>query len=228
MGNKILVVDDSKTDVVMIMSILSNYELLVAYDGIEAMKIIEAEPEIELIILDLNMPRMNGFQVLEELQKKKEYEHIATLILTNYDETENEIRGLDLGAVDYIRKPLNFQSLQKRIEVHLHLQAAKKCLKENNIVLEKTVQERTKELKLTRDVTVNALIGLLEVRNIESSNHTKRTQLMMINLCQHLSKKDAYKDILTEAYIKELYDTAPLHDIGKVGIPDKILLKPEN
>jgi len=89
------------------------------------------------------------------------------------------------------------------------------------------VQERTRESVLTRDVTIHALVSLLEVRNIESSNHTKRTQLMMRALCNHLRTKPMFANILTESYSAELFDTTPLHDIGKVGIPDHILLKPD-
>jgi putative two-component system response regulator len=226
MDTKILVVDDSKTDMIIIKSILNDYNLLFANDGIEALEIIEKDSNIDIMILDLNMPRMNGFEVLKAMNSKPEYKKIVTLILTNYDEAENEIKGLDLGAVDYIRKPLNLESLRKRIEIHINLKNSNKSLEENNMILEKTVYERTKELVLIRDITINALIGLLEVRDIESSNHTKRTQWIMEALCEHLSTKEQYSTILSPTYIKELFNTAPLHDIGKVGIPDCILLKP--
>jgi putative two-component system response regulator len=93
-------------------------------------------------------------------------------------------------------------------------------------MLENTVAERTKEFNMTRDVTIHAMVGLLEVRDIESGNHTKRTQWMMRALCDQLRNKEAYHAILTDAYINELFSTAPLHDIGKMGIPDSILLKP--
>lgn len=226
MDIKILVVDDSKTDSLIIKNILYDYNLSFAYDGVEAMGIIENDPSIDIMILDLNMPIMNGFEVLEALQRNPVYRKIVTIILTNYDETENEIRGLDLGALDYIRKPLNMESLRKRIEIHISLRNARKSLEQNNAILEKIVQERTKELVLTRDITIHALIGLLEARNFEASNHTKRTQLIMKALCEHLSTMDTYSHVLTDSYIKELISTAPLHDIGKVGIPDCILLKP--
>lgn len=226
MSNKILVVDDSKTDRLMIENILKDYHLLSANDGIEAMHILGKEPNIDLIILDLNMPRMNGFEVLEALGQHENYKKIITIILTNHDEMENEIRGLGLGAVDYIRKPLNLESLRKRIEIHIKLKNDSKSLERNNAILEELVQKRTKELVSTRDITIHALIGLLEVRDIESCNHTKRTQWMIKALCEQLSSKDAYCDILSDTYIKEVFDTAPLHDIGKVGIPDSILLKP--
>jgi len=133
---------------------------------------------------------------------------------------------LDLGAVDYIRKPINIQSLRKRIEIHTNLRKARLNLEQYNAILESIVQERTKELSETRDISIHALVSLLEVRHIESSNHAKRTQWDMKALCEHLSNNENYSEILSEAYIKELIDTAPLHDIGKVGIPDSILLKP--
>lgn len=222
---KILIVDDSATDRLIIRNILSDCELYTACDGIEAIEILEKH-EIDIIILDLNMPRMNGFEVLLYLRNDPELRKIATLILTNYDETENEIKGLALGAVDYVRKPLNLESLRKRIEVHANIRNAQKNIELKNRSLEETVLERTEELVLTRDTTIHALVGLLEVRNIESSNHTMRTQYMIRKLSEHLSKKPGYNQVLTKEYISELFDTSPLHDIGKVGIPDSILLKP--
>ncbi len=223
---KLLIADDSKTDVAIISSILSDYELLFAYDGVEALEQMERNPNIDIIILDINMPRMNGFEVLEAIKNHPEYKDIAVLVLTNVDEIDNEMRGLDLGAVDYIRKPLNIRSLRKRVELQIKLKNARDALAHQNSILEKRVQERTRESVLTRDVTIHALVSLLEVRNIESSNHTKRTQLMMRALCAHLRTKALYSNILTESYAAELFDTTPLHDIGKVGIPDHILLKP--
>lgn len=223
---KILIADDSKTDVAIISSILSDFELLVAYDGVEALERIEQHANIDILILDINMPRMNGFEVLEHLKNEPEHQNIAVLILTNFDEIDNEMRGLDLGAVDYIRKPLNIRSLRKRVELQIKLKNARDDLAQQNLLLERRVAERTRESVLTRDVTIHALVSLLEVRNIESSNHTKRTQMMMRALCSHLRARPPYDILLTDSYSTELFDTTPLHDIGKVGIPDHILLKP--
>jgi len=224
---KILIADDSQTDVAIIGSILSDFELFYAFDGVEALEQLEKNPEIDILILDINMPRMNGFEVLERLQLNEHRTNLAVLVLTNFDEIDNEMRGLDLGAVDYIRKPLNIRSLRKRVELQIKLKNARDALEHQNSILEKRVQERTRESVLTRDVTIHALVSLLEVRNIESSNHTKRTQLMMRALCNHLRTKPMFANILTESYSAELFDTTPLHDIGKVGIPDHILLKPD-
>lgn len=226
MGIKILVVEDSKVDMMMIKSILYDYEIITAYDGVEAMDVVNSRSDIDLMILDLNMPRMNGFEVLHALNENQDFKKIAVLILTNSDELESEITGLELGAVDYIRKPLNLESLRKRIEIHVNLKRASKSLEEINHTLDTQVQLRTMELVETRNMTINALIGLLEARDIESSNHTKRTQRIIHALCDALKRKPYYTEILTEDYIKTIVDTCPLHDIGKVGIPDKILLKP--
>ena len=223
---RILIVDDSKTDVAIISSILEEYSCLVAYNGIEAMELIKANPDIDIVLLDLNMPLMDGFEVLKQISSDSKLNYLNVIILTNYDEVENEIKGLELGAVDFIRKPLNLQSLRKRIEIHSKLQRARRELERYNADLEEAVTLRTFELVATRDLTIHALVSLLEVRDIESSNHTKRTQFMMQALCEHLRKSDKYKDILTDEYIAILCSAAPLHDIGKVGVPDDILTKP--
>ena len=94
---------------------LSDYGIVTACDGVEAMQMLKEHRDINLIILDLNMPNMNGFQVLEALYEDDEFRGIRTIILTNYDELDNEIRGLRLGAVDYIRKPIHMASLRARI-----------------------------------------------------------------------------------------------------------------
>lgn len=118
---KILVVDDSTTDRLIIKNMLSGYCVYTACDGMEAIRIIDSIPEIDLIILDLNMPNMDGFQVLEVLNFDDQYKNIRTIILTNHDEIDNEVKGLKMGAVDYIRKPIHMDSLRVRIEIHFEL-----------------------------------------------------------------------------------------------------------
>ncbi|OEF97172.1 HD domain-containing phosphohydrolase [Desulfuribacillus alkaliarsenatis] len=227
MVSKILIVDDSSTDRLIISGMLYDYDIVTACDGREAMQLIAKDPHIDLMILDLNMPIMNGFEVLNEIKRNPAYKEIRTIILTNSDEVDNEVKGLKLGAVDYIRKPLNIESLRIRIDIHLRLKDAQRKMEQDNERLDAMVAKKTRELVATRDITIHALVGLLEVRNVESSNHTIRTKKIMRVLCRHLQKKEAYRDILTDEYINELVTTTPLHDIGKVGIPDRILLKPD-
>lgn len=140
MSIKILVVDDSASDRLIIKNMLREYNVLVASDGLEAMRQIEKHEEINLVILDLNMPNMDGFQVLTKLKSEDCYKRIHTIILTNYNELENEIKGLKLGAVDYIRKPINMESLKARIEIHVELfriqQALEKKLHEQGLTFD--------------------------------------------------------------------------------------------
>ena len=225
MNSKILIVDDSSTDRIIIKNMLKAYDLYTANDGFEALDIISKNIDFDIIILDLNMPGMDGFEVLSKIKNKEVKCSADIIILTNYDEIENEIKGLDLGAVDYIRKPLNLESTLKRVKVHLELSIAKKKIEYHNHILEETVQKRTKELVISRDITISALVGLLEIRDFESSNHCKRTQWMMKKLSEYLRSKSYYEDILTEEYCNYLFKTTPLHDIGKVGIADSILMK---
>lgn len=121
MKTKILIADDSATDRLIIENMLKDFDVITATNGKEALRIIEDDNDIELLILDLNMPEMDGFEVLRELKLKDKLKRIRTLILTNYDELENEIKGLKLGAIDYIRKPVNMESLRVRIDTHLEL-----------------------------------------------------------------------------------------------------------
>ncbi len=223
---KIMIIDDSKMDIAMIETILSDYTPLVAYDGEMGMELLNKNLDTDLIILDLNMPKMNGFQVLRELKKDPKYSKIITIILTNHDELENEILGLELGAIDYIRKPINIESLRKRVEIHGRMKLISKQLEYYNNELETMVEERTREVVMTRDIAIHAMVSLLEVRDLESGNHAKRTQNTIKAMCEQLVVDGHYVDLLTPHYIQELFDTSPLHDIGKVGTPDYILMKP--
>ncbi|NCB43442.1 MAG: EAL domain-containing protein [Clostridia bacterium] len=130
MNGKILVVDDSKTDRIMIESMLGDYQVITASDGVEALEKIGEHPDIDLMILDLNMPRMDGFQLLTKLKEEEAIPSIRTIVLTNYDELENEIRGLKLGAVDYLRKPVQMDSLRVRIDIHMELLRIQKMFEE--------------------------------------------------------------------------------------------------
>lgn len=121
MNTKILIVDDSSLDRFIIKNMLSDYNVLTACDGFEAMDILEKDHDIDIMILDINMPNMDGFEVLKSLKTKSGYDKLRTIILTNYDELEKEIQGLNLGAVDFIRKPVNLDSLRIRIKIHVEL-----------------------------------------------------------------------------------------------------------
>jgi len=127
---KILVADDSASDRFIIQNMLSEYRVLAACDGVEAMRLLEEHDGVNLLILDLNMPNMNGFEVLEALKRSERYRKLRTIILTNYNELDNEIKGLRLGAIDYIRKPIQMHSLKARIDIHAALLQAEHALEQ--------------------------------------------------------------------------------------------------
>ncbi|MFY9383569.1 MAG: response regulator, partial [Acetomicrobium sp.] len=147
---KILIAEDSAVDMMIIKNMLSEYSVLTARDGVEAMHILEEHDDIDLLILDLHMPNMDGFQVLERLKSDPRYRKIRTIILTINDELANEIKGLKLGAVDYIRKPIQMESLRARIAVHVEL-----------IKTQQALEQKLHEQGLTFDVIFHqAPIGI--------------------------------------------------------------------
>ncbi len=140
MAFKILIVDDSAADRLIIEKMLNDFDTIVAADGIEAFQKLDEYPDIRLIILDLNMPAMDGYEVLTKLKSNHKFDSVHTIILTNYDEVQNEIKGLQMGAIDYIRKPINLESLRARIEVHTKL-----------IQIQHIMEQRLYEQKITFD-----------------------------------------------------------------------------
>ena len=165
---KILIVDDSASDRLIINKMLSEYSILTACDGVEALRMLAEHEDINLLILDLNMPNMNGFQVLEALKQNERLKKLRTIILTNYDEQDNEIKGLRLGAVDYIRKPIQIDSLRARIDVHAALMRAEHVLK-----------EQLKDQTLSLDVIFEqAPIGIM----IMHSNATQHSNERIIRI----------------------------------------------
>ncbi|MDD4212775.1 MAG: response regulator [Bacilli bacterium] len=138
---KILIVDDSAADRIIIENMLSNYKVYKASDGLEAFNILQEQPDIHLMILDFNMPKMNGFEVLKKIKEMPQLSLLRVIILTNYDEIDNEIMGLQLGAIDYIRKPIHINSLRARIEIHAELIKIQSSLKQQLHEKELTFEE---------------------------------------------------------------------------------------
>ena len=222
----ILAVDDTLANIDVVKGVLSqDYLVQAATSGKLALKII-AKMKPDLILLDIMMPEMDGYEVCETLKSQPETKDIPIIFLTAKSQEDDETKGLSLGAVDYIAKPISPPILKERVKNHLALQAAKVFLERQNELLEERVIERTSQLSELQDVAMVAMGALAESRDPETGNHIRRTQRYVKVLAQEAAKHEKYKVLLTPDVITSLYKSAPLHDIGKVGVADSILLKP--
>jgi len=214
-----MVVDDTESNIDILVDVLGNdYDVRVAMDGESALKYIEDYPP-HLILLDIIMPGISGYEVCQRLKKKKSTRYIPVIFLTSLDDEQDEAKGLALGAVDYITKPFSPQLVKARVHNHL-------LLKQHQNHLEDMVRERTIELALTQEATIESMGTLAEYRDPETGGHIKRTQNYVKKLAGYLKNHPGFSSFLTGATIDQLYRSAPLHDIGKVGVRDNILLKP--
>ena len=216
----ILIVDDSpEYATILIETLCDDFSTLIATGGERALALARAEPAPDLILLDVVMSGMSGYEVCARLKDDARSARIPVIFMTALDAEQDEQRGLDLGAVDYITKPFRPALVKTRIANQLDL-------KRHRDHLERLVRERTRELALTREVTLEAMAHLAETRDPETGGHIRRTQNYVRLLASHLAGQPKYRRFLTDDTIDLLYKSAPLHDIGKIGIPDSILLKP--
>jgi putative two-component system response regulator len=172
------------------------------------------------------MPGMDGYQVLDRLQSQPITRDIPVIFVTAMNNIEDEERGLAMGAVDYITKPLRPSIILARVRTQLEVKRTRDLLHNHNILLEAEVNRRMQENQLIQDVSIHALARLAEIRDPETGNHILRTQSYVRHLALRLKKHPRFTHLLSDHYIDLLAQSAPLHDIGKVGIPDSILLKP--
>lgn len=223
----ILVVDDTADNLYLMSELLkTDYRVKVANSGEKALRIAQASPPPDLILLDIMMPGMDGYEVCTTLKRNHATRDIPVIFLTALTSVADETRGLDLGAVDYITKPISPPILASRVRNHLQLKAVADFLRSQNDFLEMEVQKRTREVVAIQDVTIMVMASLAESRDTDTGNHIRRTQYYVRALAEKLRTHPLYAEKLTPHYIEMLFKSAPLHDIGKVGIPDRILLKP--
>ena len=222
----ILVVDDTPDNISLLSGLLKEqYKVKVATNGEKALLVAKASPP-DLILLDIMMPVMDGYETCRRLKEDEELRNVPVIFLTAKEEVEDENLGFDLGAVDYITKPISSPILLSRVKTHLTLKQSKDFLEDKNEFLEAEISRRIKEISLIQEVSVMAMAALAEMRDSETGNHIQRTKLYIEELATQLSRTEKYADVLKPENINLIVTSAPLHDIGKVGIPDHILLKP--
>ncbi len=223
----ILVADDTPDNLVLMNDLLKDsYRVRVANNGERTLKLAQSGDPVDLILLDVMMPGMDGYEVCNRLKADPRTRDIPIIFLTAKSDVEDERHGLELGAVDYITKPISPPIVMARVKTQLVLKASSDFLRDKNAYLEQEVARRTQEVSAIQDVTILAMASLAETRDNETGNHIRRTQNYVKALAEELRTHPRFSAYLTEHNITMLFKSAPLHDIGKVGIPDCILLKP--
>jgi putative two-component system response regulator len=223
----LLIVDDEPMNLsVLAQHLRPTYQVRAASSGEAALRIAASEPRPELILLDVMMPGMDGYEVLERLRSDPATADIPVLFLSALAEAEDEERGLTHGAADYITKPIRPAVVHARVRTQLEAKHARDLLKGQTDALEAEVRRRMRETGRIQAVAVRALARLAEMRDTDTGNHILRTQRYVAQLAQELRDHARFAAELDDASIELLTRSAPLHDIGKVGIPDRVLLKP--
>ena len=208
----VLVVDDTPQNLNVASRILrEHYRALVALDGARALEIARATPAPDLILLDVMMPGMNGYEVCRQLKADLRTRDIPVIFLTALDEINSEAAGFEAGAVDYITKPISPPTMLARVRTHLRLHAHERHLSQ-------LVRERTHELEQTRLEVIRRLGRAAEYKDDATGLHVIRMS--------HYTRMLALAAGFSEDRSELLFHAAPMHDIGKIGIPDHILQKP--
>lgn len=216
---KILVVDDVSENIDVLMETLkSDYKMVAALNGEKALKLANSKNQPDLILLDIMMPGMDGYEVCERLKQDQATKNIPVIFLTALSQEQSEAKGLNLGAVDYITKPFNPELVKARVRNQLEL-------KRHRDHLEELVQERTTQLNKAFETiktasldTIFRLSQAAEYKDEDTGAHIKRISHYSVSVARKMGQDNTTVDAILYA--------APMHDIGKIGIPDRILLKP--
>ncbi|MDR2528465.1 MAG: response regulator [Synergistaceae bacterium] len=219
--DKVLVVDDMEMNRMILEAILSDdYDVIQAENGLAAVDILYNSMELpSIVLLDIMMPEMDGFEVLDLIKSNKRTAGIPVVFITAADIESTETRGLRAGAVDYVSKPFNPEVVKARVDNHLEL-------KRYRDYLEETVEKKVRQLVSSKENMLETLATVIEYRNLESGNHVRRTSLLARKLVERLFDIPHYARQLNERNHESLLKAMSIHDIGKIGVPDNVLLKP--
>ncbi|MFG6417180.1 HD-GYP domain-containing protein [Roseateles sp. DC23W] len=222
----ILVVDDTPANLTLMAQVLKpEYRVQLAVSGIKALEICQRQPP-DLIVLDVMMPELDGYEVCRRLKANPATRRVPVIFLTALTRPEDESNGFEAGGADFIHKPFNPATVLARVRTHLQLKLAEDQLLSHNAQLSGELAARRREVERLRDTTLFVMVGLAEFRDADTGNHIQRTQEYVRTLARWLATQPDAPAGLSDTVIDELAKAAPLHDIGKVAIPDGILLKP--
>ena len=221
----VLVVDDTPANLSLLNNMLKEqYRVKVASNGFKALELATAAPP-DMILLDIMMPDLDGYEVCRRLKAAVATRRVPVIFLTAKTETEDEELGFALGAVDFIHKPISPPIVMARVKTHLEIKSWHDFLQDQNHWLQQQVELRLTEINRLQDALINVMVSMAEFRDTVTGNHIRRTQEYMRLLALQMAKMPQHSAVLTPSYIDRICKSAPLHDIGKIGIPDHILLK---
>jgi putative two-component system response regulator len=222
----VLIVDDTPANITLLAALLKDlYRVKVANNGAKALELAAAAPP-DLVLLDIMMPGMDGYEVCRRLKAEEATRHVPVIFLTAKIAVEDEELGFAVGAVDFIHKPISPPIVAARVRTHLAMKAWQDFLKDRNRWLQEEVERRLTDINRLQDASIYVMVSLAEFRDECTGNHIRRTQEYVRMLAAHLARLPRHAAILTADHIDLLAKSAPLHDIGKIAIPDHILLKP--
>lgn len=230
----ILVVDDNDMNRDMLMRRLNkeNYKVILAADGRRALEELQSK-NIDLVLLDIMMPIMDGYEVLERIKADKDMMLIPIIMITAVDDMESTIKCIELGAEDYLPKPFNPVLLRARIGASLEKKRLsdiehhyREQIEERNIVLSEQVKVQVKEIAQTQLGAIFAMSKLAESRDPETGEHLDRMREYCRVLALRMQTMPLHAKLIDDDFIDNIYAASPLHDIGKVGVPDAVLTKP--
>jgi len=223
----ILIVDDNPENLTVLGELLRpSYAVRAANSGARALQLATQSPPPDLILLDVMMPGMSGYEVIERLRAVPDTRDIPVIFTTAMDGSGDEEHGFELGAVDYLTKPLRPAVVAARVRSHLELKQARDRLHADKAALEGEVARRMRETQVIQEVAIRALARLAATRDNETGSHLVRTQEYVQHLATLARRLPDFAAQLDDERISLMARSAPLHDIGKVGIPDNVLLKP--
>ncbi len=233
-GKNILIVDDNSVNRSLLQHMITalGYLSIEAENGLEAIKLVR-EKKPDLVLLDILMPRMDGYQTLELIKKDPSLRDIPVIMISALDEIESVTRCIKIGAEDYLAKPFEPTILRARIDSCLEKKEwrdqeviLRKEIEEYNLRLEERVREQVEKISAGQRETIFAMAKLAESRDPETGEHLERMREYCVILSRELRRQKKYEHVIDDRYIENIASASPLHDIGKVGVPDNVLQKP--
>ena len=226
--DKILIIDNSPDAIRSLAAALPpRFTKMVATSGAKAFDLLAAAEELpSLVLLETFMSEQDGFETCSRLKADPRYQDIPVIFISSKNEIKEKVEGLKRGAVDFITKPFDPGEVLSRVDVHLKIFNLQQELERRQHDLEDLVEAKAREATDMQLATIFALVRLTDRRDDKIGGHLERTQALCASLARKLAESPRFQNQIDEAYIANLYKAAPLHDIGKVGIPDHIYLKP--